>query len=543
MDDAVSSNLILFYCSDLLSDQDQSLIVLIDAELSAMGYRLLRLSSAEILANQVILDSSPESNSPMAILCFADVLDGLFIEQFIKDLSQLFELKQDVYQAAICHRCDEDVEAAFYQFGGIDVFRQPFLLDGLWVKINAYSRLRKQLNRAQSEMQEATSMALTAMSASSDLGLVIEFLKNTFDIEDIEGIAAYLISALSVYSEQVGVYIHSLDHDCYFSSSVDRYQFREQLEQSRMGGRVITTDDFVQVNQRDISVILFGVQVDGSSESGRMMDTLQMLMESAELCTSNVVRALLADRALESRTLFLSTMSHELRTPLNAISGFSRLLNKKTLGSDFKSNDIVAVESILRNAEALQQMVNSTLDVAAACANKLELQYSHVSLQSVMNAVQSRTQSLSPGDSLELIQGEECASLMLEADSNRLIEALIHLVTNGFKFNDRAGHVVLSVHVFEPEVAVLPAGMNMDVAGVLFTVTDDGIGIGEEAQAQLSYVMGQIDEAMDRRYSGIGLGLRYVAFIARYHHGQFAFESRLGEGSTFYLCVPLRASA
>jgi two-component system sensor histidine kinase/response regulator len=75
----------------------------------------------------------------------------------------------------------------------------------------------------------------------------------------------------------------------------------------------------------------------------------------------------------------------------------------------------------------------------------------------------------------------------------------------------------------------------------LFTVTDDGIGISEEAQGQLSYVMGQIDEAMDRRYSGIGLGLRYVAFIARYHHGQFSFKSQLGEGSEFYLALPLRS--
>jgi signal transduction histidine kinase len=229
--------------------------------------------------------------------------------------------------------------------------------------------------------------------------------------------------------------------------------------------------------------------------------------------------------ASEHKSQFLASMSHELRTPLNAIIGLTEMMvaNAARFGTE------KALEPLRRvNAAGthLLSLINEVLDLSKIEAGKLELNPEPVNLARLIDEVVGTAGQLAEKNQNRLIVEAQENPGALTADSMRLKQILLNLLSNACKFT-KEGEVALRVR----KVA--------DGRGwVELAVTDNGIGMTAEQQAKLFQDFAQADSLTARRYGGTGLGLAISHKLARMMGGDVTVTSEPGKGSVFTVRLP-----
>jgi signal transduction histidine kinase len=229
--------------------------------------------------------------------------------------------------------------------------------------------------------------------------------------------------------------------------------------------------------------------------------------------------------ASRHKSEFLANMSHELRTPLNAVLGYAELIQDGIYGEvSAKMQDVL--ERIQQNGRHLLGLINAVLDLSKIEAGQLTLQPVDYSIRELALGVISGTEALAAAKNLAL-ELEVAADLPPgRGDDRRITQVLLNLVGNAIKFTD-AGSVGIRAHV---------EGGNFVVA-----VSDTGVGIAAEDQQRVFEEFQQVDSSSTRKKGGTGLGLAIAKRIVELHRGRIWVESTLGEGTTFYFTLPLRA--
>ena len=250
---------------------------------------------------------------------------------------------------------------------------------------------------------------------------------------------------------------------------------------------------------------------------------------SAELA-ERVARQAAADaeRALRSKTDFLTNMSHELRTPLNSIIGLAGILTETKLDPEQR----LFVETINQSGRTLLAMINDVLDAAKFEAGHLDLDPTPGSVEAVLGGVVALLTPVARRKSIELklVTDPRLPPAMM-FDQLRLRQVLINLIGNAVKFTDE-GSVVVEAHRI---------GVSAGYVELAFAITDTGIGISLDAQKRLFQKFVQADASMTRRYGGTGLGLAIAQDIVRKMGGEIKVMSELGSGTTcsFVLNLPV----
>jgi signal transduction histidine kinase len=231
------------------------------------------------------------------------------------------------------------------------------------------------------------------------------------------------------------------------------------------------------------------------------------------------------EAASERKSQFLASMSHELRTPLNAIIGLTEMMvtNAARFGTE------KALEPLRRvNAAGthLLSLINEVLDLSKIEAGKLELNSEPVDLARLIDEVIGTAEQLAKKNQNRLIVEGLGNVDVLNADSMRLKQILLNLLSNACKFT-KAGEVALRVR----KVA---DGRDW----VELAVADTGIGLTAEQQAKLFQEFTQADSLTARRYGGTGLGLAITRKLARLMGGDVTVASEPGKGSVFTVRLP-----
>jgi GAF domain-containing protein len=229
--------------------------------------------------------------------------------------------------------------------------------------------------------------------------------------------------------------------------------------------------------------------------------------------------------ASENKSQFLSSMSHELRTPLNAVIGLTEMMvtNAARFGTE------KALEPLRRvNAAGthLLSLINEILDLSKIEAGKLELNPEPVNLARLIDEVVGTAGQLAEKNQNRLVVEAQENLGALTADSMRLKQILLNLLSNACKFT-KEGEVALRVR----KVA---DGRDW----VEFAVADTGIGLTAEQQAKLFQDFTQADSLTARRYGGTGLGLAITRKLARMMGGDVTVTSEPGKGSVFTVRLP-----
>ena len=242
---------------------------------------------------------------------------------------------------------------------------------------------------------------------------------------------------------------------------------------------------------------------------------------------------------------FLAVAAHELRSPLAAVRSYTDLLVRRELKRDEDSPDLRGLTILAQQVTHMLRMVDNLLDVSRLDADQVSLQVQTVNLVALIQQVIEQQRPSAGEHTLEFdVQNEDLA---ITCDPLRIRQVVTNLIGNAIRYS--ANDTVVCISVAQESVGDLAARypnfasarqadtpLAPDDEMALIAVEDQGSGISEEQRATLfrRYARGR-----ERRGEGLGLGLYLSrAFVLR-HGGIIWVESHVGQGSTFYVALPL----
>ena len=218
---------------------------------------------------------------------------------------------------------------------------------------------------------------------------------------------------------------------------------------------------------------------------------------------------------------FIGITSHELRTPLGLILGHATFL-RETIGEEHRE----PVETIIRNATRLKEIIESLTDVDNYEAGVSRIRQNSISIPRIIRDVISSFQDMAASKNITLSTDIRDNDLQVEADANKITVAISNLIRNAITFTNEGGQVLVTVESLTGHVQV--------------SVKDNGIGIPAQDISNVFDRFFQVESHLTRRHTGMGLGLSVAKSMIEMHGGRIWVESVEGEGSTFSLLLPLR---
>jgi signal transduction histidine kinase/CheY-like chemotaxis protein len=239
-------------------------------------------------------------------------------------------------------------------------------------------------------------------------------------------------------------------------------------------------------------------------------------------------------RADELKTRFFSHMSHEFRTPLSSILALSDMLLEEADGP-LLPEQRRQVALIRGGVADLLDLVGDLLDLAKMEAGKTHVSVGEFAVGTLFGALRAMIRPLLGTSEVSLEFGNAAELPPLVNDEAKVTQILRNFLSNAVKFTER-GTITASARLVRAGEAV--AGAAAETDSVLFAVADTGIGIAAEHQAAIFEEFRQVENRLQRKARGSGLGLPLCRRLAGLLGGRVWVESQLGHGATFYLLVP-----
>jgi len=279
---------------------------------------------------------------------------------------------------------------------------------------------------------------------------------------------------------------------------------------------------FIQCQQEQVSVER-SIQLDGYTFARHYRLHVTLLKHSDQADAILVLQDTTdVQRMDKMRADFVANASHELKTPITAIRGFAETLIedeaierqtqqrfiRKIHGQSIRLSDLVSELLALSRLESNDAAFNTQVD-----------------LQQIVQRVCDNLQAVAQGHQVILDLDTKGQPIILLGDENALSQMVTNLVDNAIKYTPAMGHVHVVIEV--------------DASTALLSIKDDGIGIDEANQERIFERFYRVDKARSQSLGGTGLGLAIVKHIVQSHKGSLKLKSKLNQGSTFVIKIPL----
>ncbi|NEQ97080.1 MAG: response regulator [Cyanothece sp. SIO2G6] len=245
-------------------------------------------------------------------------------------------------------------------------------------------------------------------------------------------------------------------------------------------------------------------------------------------------------RATRLKDEFLANMSHELRTPLNAILGMTEGLQEGVFGA-ISPKQTKALQTIEQAGQHLLQLITDILDVAKIEAGQMTLELVPTAIAPLCNTSLTFVKQQALKKQIQLDTRLPNDLPKVDLDERRIRQVLINLLNNAVKFTPAGGCITLAAHIGRNEAfphSPTPPLSHFSPYSLQISITDTGIGIPPEHLDRLFQPFVQIDGALNRQYTGTGLGLALVKRIMELHQGTVTVNSEVGVGSCFTITLP-----
>ena len=227
---------------------------------------------------------------------------------------------------------------------------------------------------------------------------------------------------------------------------------------------------------------------------------------------------LVAEKANQAKSDFLSSMSHELRSPLNAILGFAQLMETDAAQASVSHKESIA--QILQAGWHLLKLINEILDLARVESRQVPLSEEPVALAEVLAECQGMIEPLAQQRELAVQFPHFDGPCFVRADRTRLKQVLINLLSNAVKYNARRGQLVVSC-------------TNGAEGRTRLSIRDTGPGLAADQLVQLFQAFNRLGQEAGGE-EGTGIGLVVAKRLVELMGGVIGVESTVGQGSTFW---------
>lgn len=227
-----------------------------------------------------------------------------------------------------------------------------------------------------------------------------------------------------------------------------------------------------------------------------------------------------AKAAYEVKSRFVSVVSHELRTPLTSIMGALGLLRSGAFDdAPARAENVLGIAH--KNSKRLSNLINDLLDLQKLESGHMQYTFRPTKLSELIDDSIESIQGFADTAAVEIVKTRVDASLIVSADSDRVLQVLANLLSNAVKFSGDKPRVEISLE---------------QVGGkARLSVTDFGVGIPENSNELVFGAFTQIDSSDHREYDGTGLGLNITRQIVQAHSAEIDYTSTIGKGTTFFV--------
>ena len=279
-------------------------------------------------------------------------------------------------------------------------------------------------------------------------------------------------------------------------------------------GREVWVESHVRtIQEAGVSVGMRGVALDVTARK-------RLELERADL----LAQAQASNRAKDE---FMATVSHELRTPINAVLGWTQMLRAGILSPERVER---ALEAIDRNAAAQSRMIEDLLDVSRIASGKFRLELEDVDMAALARIALDVVRPAAEAKTLTIETVAPDGLARLQADPQRLEQAIWNLLSNAVKFTPPGGRVKVEVGAESEHVTL--------------TVSDSGEGIAPDVLPHIFERFRQGDASTTRTHAGLGIGLALVRHIVELHGGTVrAASGGRGQGTTVRVRLPRRPAS
>lgn len=341
-------------------------------------------------------------------------------------------------------------------------------------------------------------------SALSGEEALKKVLKNNYDLVllDVQmpGLDGFEVA------ESISGYSKTKDIPIIFLSAVNvNKQFISKGYAS--GGR----DYMVKPFDPDVLILKIKTYIKLYEQTTALQNMQQVLVEEIEF----------RKQAERTKDEFITMASHELKTPLTSIKGYMQMV-ERSFDRDLKEEAKKYLDRTRQQLEKLNILIDDLLDTSKIASGKLDFRNGVYDADPIIDNAVDIIRQTYPSHA---IIKTGLANAKIYGDQLRIEQVILNYLTNAIKYSPNSSEILFDVSRLSDDE-------------VLINITDSGIGIPKDKQADLFSKFYRVEESSNR-FQGLGMGLYICAEIIKRHHGRYGVDSEPGRGSSFYFTLPV----